>query len=175
MLWLFSKNWIQILGRSTSGSIQLVFSVNGNGGRGFNPLPDDNFRLFQTKKVCRRQFQIWWKWQKDIQTGRKHCGKRTNCSLRAISPFPKVFSKACFLGESKGVVVWEWVNPFLNKPWFLPVWSTNFLKTLRIKEKLLITSNFSFSHSVLYQFIRTSCNFHQVQNCCLQILSVWKS
>ena len=25
--------------------------------------------------------------------GRKHCGKRRNCSLRAISPFPTAFSK----------------------------------------------------------------------------------
>ena len=25
--------------------------------------------------------------------GRKQCGKRRNCSLRAISPFPTVFSK----------------------------------------------------------------------------------
>ena len=33
-----------------------------------------NFRLFQTKNVCRRQFQIWRKWQKVIQMGRKHCG-----------------------------------------------------------------------------------------------------
>ena len=52
-----------------------------------------NFRLFQTERVCRRQFQIWRKWRKVIQTGRKHCGKRRNCSLRAISPFPTVFSK----------------------------------------------------------------------------------
>ena len=55
-----------------------------------------NFRLFQTKKVCRWQFQIWRKWQKVIQMGRKHCGKRRNCSLRAISPFPTVFSKGLF-------------------------------------------------------------------------------
>ena len=27
-----------------------------------------NFRLFQTERVCRRQFQIWRKWQKVIQT-----------------------------------------------------------------------------------------------------------
>ena len=33
------------------------------------------------------------KWQKAIQTGSKHCGKRRNCSLWAISPFPTVFSK----------------------------------------------------------------------------------
>ena len=52
-----------------------------------------NFGLFQTQNVCRRQFQIWWKWQKVLEMGRKHCGKRRNCSLRAISPFPAVFSK----------------------------------------------------------------------------------
>ena len=59
-----------------------------------------NFRLFQTERVCRRQFQIWRKWKKVIQTDRKHCGKRRNCSLR----------KACFPGVSKGAIVWEWVN-----------------------------------------------------------------
>ena len=58
-----------------------------------NPLPDKKFRIFQTERICRRQFQIWWKWLKVIQTGRKHCGKRRNCLLQAISPFPTVFSK----------------------------------------------------------------------------------
>ena len=41
---------------------------------------------------------------------RKHCGKSRNCSLRAISPFPTVFSKGLFLRASKGVIVWEWVK-----------------------------------------------------------------
>ena len=31
--------------------------------------------------------------RKFIKVGRKHCGKRRNCSLRAISPFTTVFSK----------------------------------------------------------------------------------
>ena len=31
--------------------------------------------------------------QKARKTGRKHCGKRRNCLLQAISPFPTVFSK----------------------------------------------------------------------------------
>ena len=62
----------------------------------FNPLQDDNFRLFQTERVCRRQFQIRRKWQKAIQMGRKHWGKWRNCSLPAISPFPTVFSKGLF-------------------------------------------------------------------------------
>ena len=55
-----------------------------------------NFRLFRIERLCRRQFQIWRKWQKVIQTGRKHCGNSRNCSLRAISPFPTVFSKGLF-------------------------------------------------------------------------------
>ena len=41
-------------------------------------------------------------------------------------------------------------NPFPNKLWFLRVCSTSLLKTLREKEQLLVTSNFSFSHIVFY-------------------------
>ena len=61
---------------------------------GFISLTHDqrtNFALFKTERVCRRQFQIWRKWQTAIQTGTKHCGKKRNCSLWAISPFPTVF------------------------------------------------------------------------------------
>ena len=32
--------------------------------------------------------------------------------------FSQCFQKACLPGASKGVVVWEWVNPFLNNPVF---------------------------------------------------------
>ena len=66
-------------------------------------------------------------------------------------------------------------NPFPNKPWFLRVCSTSPLKTLWEKEKLLITSNFSFSHSVFYPFRELSSIFCQIQNCRLQLFSVWKS
>ena len=55
-----------------------------------------NFRLVQIERLCRRHFKILRKWQKVIQTGRKHCGKRRNCSSRAISPFSTVFSKGLF-------------------------------------------------------------------------------
>ena len=43
-------------------------------------------------------------------------------------------------------------NPFPNKTLFLCDCSTSVLKTLWEKEKLLIMSNFSFSHSVFYPF-----------------------
>ena len=33
--------------------------------------------------------------------GRKHCGKRRNCSLQAISPFPSVFKRLVSQGHQK--------------------------------------------------------------------------
>ena len=44
------------------------------------------------------------------------------------------------------------LNPFPYNPWFLRVCSTALLKTPWEKEKLLVTSNFSSSHSVFYPF-----------------------
>ena len=55
------------------------------------------------------------------------------------------------------------INPFPNKPWFLRVCSTSLLKTLWEKEKLLVTSNFSFSHSVFYPFGKLSLIFIQFE------------
>ena len=63
------------------------------------------------------------------------------------------------------------VNPFPNKPWFLRVCSTSLLKTLWEKEKLLVTSNFSFSHGLFYPFGKLCCHFHQI----LRTRSVWKN
>ena len=44
------------------------------------------------------------------------------------------------------------VNPFPHNDSFWRPWETRLWKTLWEKEKLLITSNFSFSHSVFYPF-----------------------
>ena len=40
------------------------------------------------------------------------------------------------------------INSFQKKPLFLRVCISSLLKTLWEKEKLLVTSNFSFSHSI---------------------------
>ena len=93
-----------------------------------------------------------------VQVFKKHSGKRRNCSLREISPFPTVFSTRLdnFLPLSSNLKVssakFIKFNPFPNKPWFLRVCSISLLKILWEKEKLLVTSNFSFSHSVFYLF-----------------------
>ena len=74
----------------------------------FKPFQNDEFRLFQTERVCRRQFQIR---QKVHQTGRKHCGKRSNFSLRAISSFSAIFFKRPLL-QTRCL---ERVNPVKNQ------------------------------------------------------------
>ena len=50
-------------------------------------------------------------------------------------------------------------KPFPSMPWYLLVYSTKFPKTLWEKEKLLVQSNFSFSHSVFYLFGEFSAIF----------------
>ena len=62
-----------------------------------------------------------------------------------------------------------------TSPGFYMSCSTNLLKTLQEKEKLLERSNFSFSPWCCLSVWRTFCHFHQLWNCCLQTISVWKS
>ena len=50
-------------------------------------------------------------------------------------------------------------NSFPNRPWFFRICSISLLKTLWEKEKLLIMSNFSFSHIVFYLFREFSAIF----------------
>ena len=45
-----------------------------------------------------------------------------------------------------------WFNPFPHNDAFWHPWETSLLKTLWEKEKLLVTSNFFFFHSVFYPF-----------------------
>ena len=92
---------------------------------------DDNFKFDENGK-------------KVIRTGRKHCWKRRNCSLRAISPFPTVFSKDCFPEASKGVIVWEWFKVTISEIWPLPghLCLTN---TCCFKKRLVIIKSKSLS------------------------------
>ena len=60
-----------------------------------------------------------------------------------------IFRDICLWFED-GQIKMLSINPLPNKPWFLRVWRTSLLKTLWEKKKLLVTSNFFFSHSVFY-------------------------
>ena len=84
-----------------------------------------------------------------------HCGGMVSCHLfyqyfgqhssKATGSFPALQTSHYSMVPLK-----NFLNPFPNKPWFLRVCSTSLLRTLWKKEKLLVTSNFSFSHSVFY-------------------------
>ena len=66
-----------------------------------------NFRLFHTERVYRRQFKFdengikLSKWVENI-VGKGEIGPYEQFLL-----VPQCFQKACFLGASKGVIVWE--------------------------------------------------------------------
>ena len=64
-----------------------------------------NFRVFQTKRVCRRQFQIDENGRKLAKRIENTVGKGEIARYKQFLLFPQGFQEACF----PGVVVWEWV------------------------------------------------------------------
>ena len=72
---------------------------------GFNAMltlsQTTNSRLFQTERFCSRQFQIWWKWQKVLQTGRKHYGKRKKLLMMSNFSFSHSVLKRLVLQTGK--------------------------------------------------------------------------
>ena len=69
-----------------------------------------NFRLFQTERVCRRQFQIKKNGRKLSKRVENTVWKGEIARYEQFLLFPQCFHKACFPGASKGVIVWEWVK-----------------------------------------------------------------
>ena len=86
-------------------------------------------------------------------------GKGENACYQHFLPFQQGFLKASLPGSMNPEHVRERVNPFPNRAWFLRVCSTSLVKTLWEKEKLLVMSNFSFSHSFFYPFGELSAIF----------------
>ena len=87
------------------------------------------------------------KWKFDLEREENIAGKGKNAGYQHFLLSHNVFK--------------TFLNPFPNRPLFLRVCSISLLKTLWEKEKLLVMSNFSISHCVLYPFV---CK-----------LSIWKS
>ena len=55
------------------------------------------------------------------------------------------------------------LDPFPNKPWFLCICCTSLLKTLWEKEKLLVSSNFSFSSQCFLSVLRSFAFFIKLE------------
>ena len=98
--------------------------------------------------------QLWQSWEKRLMKTLWEKGKVVITKI-FITHIPFLLSKTnitiliCNLTLSK------------NKPWVLRVCRKSLLKTLWEKEKLLVTSNFSFSRSGFYLFGELSTIFNQ--------------
>ena len=90
----------------------------------------------------------------------KSCLSLVHCNMGL---FGKQYIKFIIINTKSDEInkkcTYNWIIPFPNKPWFLHVCSTSLLNMLREKEKLLMMSNFSFSHSVFYPFRELSAIF----------------
>ena len=96
-----------------------------------------NFRLFQTERVCRRQFQNCLNGRKLSKQVENTVGKGEIARYEQFLLFPQCFQKACFSGASKGVIVWEWVKRFPQLSWlqYRPEYCNVKLKLLLSLEK----------------------------------------
>ena len=77
--------------------------------------------------------------------------------------FPQCFQKAS--GASKGVIVWEWVNTFTNKPEFFTLG----------KGEFALNEQFFYSQNVFYPLGELSAIFIKLKSCHLQTITVWKN
>ena len=77
--------------------------------------------------------------------------------------------KFVILERTKKNIRYNFFNRSTNKPWFLGICNTSLSKTLWEQEKLLIASNFSFSHSVFYPFKELSVIFIKFQTVVLNL------
>ena len=78
-----------------------------------------NFRLFQTKRVCRRQFKFDENVRKLPKRVKNTVRKGEIARNEQFLLFQQCFQKACFPWASKGVIVWEWVKQPLKQPTIL--------------------------------------------------------
>ena len=79
----------------------------------FNPLPDDKIlERSKLKLSADDNFKFNENSRKLSKRVENTVGKGEIAHYEQFLLFPQCFQKACFLGASKGVIVWEWVNPF---------------------------------------------------------------
>ena len=103
-----------------------------------NHFPNDKVWTPPIRKSLQTTIRNLLKMAKVLQKGRKRCWKRRNCSLRAISPCPTVFSKDFNYRHVKTRACWERVNYFVKQclKAYLYVTSRFMGEVLRMKHNL---------------------------------------
>ena len=73
------------------------------------------FRLFQTKEFADDNFKFDEIGRKLSKWVENTVGKAEIVRYKQFLLFPQCLQKDCLPGASKGVIVWEWVNPYKMK------------------------------------------------------------
>ena len=85
--------------------------------RCINPLPDNKILDWsKLKQSADDNFEFDVNSRKFSKLVENAVGKGEIARHEQFLLFPQCFQKACFPGASKGVIVWEWVNPFPYLP-----------------------------------------------------------
>ena len=87
--------------------------------------------------------------------GRKHCGKRRNCSLRAISPFPTVFSRDSYKQTRKNQGLFGKELNLFHTSRVLMTLKQRAFENMVVKGENVSNQRFPFSHHV---FILSKAN-----------------
>ena len=86
----------------------------------------------------------------NFRTGRKHKGKRRNCSLRAISPLPTVFSKDSYCRHVKTRASMGKGQPFT-------IQSGNFMKLRKIPSENIVGKEQTLVSTFLSLILSSQC------------------
>ena len=84
----------------------------------FNPFPNNKFYTLPYSKCLQTTILNLMKMAESSSDGWKTLWEKEKLLVTSNFSFSHSVFKACFLEASKGVIVWEWVNPFPNKSWF---------------------------------------------------------
>ena len=125
-----------------------------------------NFRLFQIERVCRRQIQISQKMAESSPKGLKTLWEKEKLLVTSNFSFSHSVFKIVVLQTRKNQgLLGKGLNGKLDIDktieFSLKIW-----KTLLVKEKMLVTSICSFSHSVFKGFFAIVVNF---RNCLAKV------
>ena len=95
--------------------VQPVSSLCIDSSKTLNPLPDNKILdLSKLKEFTDDNFRFDENGRNLSKLVENTVGTGEIALYEQFLLFPQCFQKACFLGVSKGVIVWEWVNSFPN-------------------------------------------------------------
>ena len=112
-----------------------------------------------------------------LKTGRieNAVAKGENARYKQLFLFPQCFKKTCTADMQEQGLVWERVNPLLHRYSFQRNNNRQLLKTSWEKKKLLVPSNFFFSHNVFYSIRKFYPHLSIFFTSYLYLLLNWKS